>query len=340
MAGVDLSRYNTLGLPSRAETLVRIETEAALRSVLAPVAGIVGGNPITVLGGGSNVVLRGRVPGTVLLMGNRGLKLERLGAGRAHLTAAAGERWHDVVRFALGQGYAGLENLALIPGCAGAAPIQNIGAYGVELADRLVRLRALERTSGVVHEFDRVACAFGYRDSVFKSAWRDRFVILDITLEVSRNYLISIDYPDLNRELRSLGRRRPSAVDVAEAVIRIRRRKLPDPRRVGNAGSFFKNPLVDVAVAAALKEECPDLIAYHAGAARVKLAAAQLIDRCGWRGVRHTAVGVWPRQALVLVNYGGATATALLALADAIRDDVRRRFGVLLELEPAVLGQD
>jgi len=343
MPGTDLTLHNTLGLPSRAERLVRIDTEQGLRSALERgpgAAAAVAGHPITVLGGGSNVVLRGRVPGTVLLMAIRGLRLERLGGGRAHLTAAAGERWHDVVRFALGQGYGGLENLALIPGSAGAAPIQNIGAYGVELADRFVRLRALELASGTVSEFDRAACAFGYRESFFKGAGQDRFVILDVTLQIERNYQPRLNYPDLERELHNLGRGRPAAVDVAEAVVRIRRRKLPDPRRFANAGSFFKNPLVDAAAAAGLREQLPDLVMYSAGDGRMKLAAAQLIDRCGWKGVRHGTVGVWPRQALVLVNYGGATAPVLLAMADAIRDDVRGRYGVELELEPRVLGQD
>jgi UDP-N-acetylmuramate dehydrogenase len=327
---------NTLGLPSAADRLVVIRGAADL----AYWHDRFGSVPITVLGGGSNVVLRRYVAGTVLLMRSRGLALEPADGGAGLLTAAAGERWHDVVRYALGQGYGGLENLALIPGSAGAAPIQNIGAYGVEVADRFERLRAFDLATGRIHRFDRAACRFAYRESRFKEPGAEGLVILDVTLRVARRAELVLDYPDIRRELATLGRSRPTAVDVAEAVIRVRRRKLPDPRWLGNAGSFFKNPVVSESEARVLASDHPGLATHPAGEGRIKLAAAQLIDRCGWKGARNGAVGVWRRQALVLVNFGGATAPDLLGLAEAIRRDVRERYGVELELEPRVLGQD
>jgi len=337
MTDTDLGLLNSLGLPSVAERVVAIGSTGELRAAAAAARGK---GPLTILGGGSNVVLHARVAGTVLLMRNRGLSLEPDRGGEALLTAAAGERWHEVVRYALGRGYGGLENLALIPGCAGAAPIQNIGAYGVELADRLASLRAFDLDTGTIREFDREACRFGYRDSVFKQPGGERFVVLELTLRVSRNPPLVLHYPDLARELAILGYANPSPVDVAEAVIRVRRRKLPDPRRLGNAGSFFKNPVVDRAAADRLSKQITGLVMHRLPDGQVKLAAAQLIDRCGWKGVRRGRVGVWPRQALVLVNYGGASAPELLELSGAIRRDVLERFGVELELEPRVLGQD
>ena len=337
MAGADLSRCNTLGLPSRADRLVLVNSEAQLQEVLVTARRA---GPVTVLGGGSNVVLLPRVPGTVLVMQTRGMQVQPVGADVGLVTAAAGERWHDLVRFVIGQGWGGLENLALIPGSVGAAPIQNIGAYGVELADRMVGLRALELATGVIRRFERADCGFGYRDSYFKQAGRDRYVIIDVTLRVYRTPPLVVDYPDLIGELTAMGCARPAAVDVAEAVVRVRRRKLPDPRQIGNAGSFFKNPVISAAAARALAGREAGLSMHALEDDGVKLAAAQLIDRCGWKGVRRGSVGVWRRQALVLVNFGGASASELLGLSETIRRDVQARFGVELELEPRVLGQD
>jgi len=268
------------------------------------------------------------------------MQVRPAGDNVALVTAAAGERWHDLVRFVIGQGWGGLENLALIPGSVGAAPIQNIGAYGVELADRMVSLRALELATGAIRRFDHADCGFGYRESYFKQAGRDRYAILDLTLRVHRAPALVVDYPDLIGELAAMGCSRPAAVDVAEAVIRVRRRKLPDPRHIGNAGSFFKNPVVSAAGAQALLVRDGSLSMHGLADGTVKLAAAQLIDRCGWKGVRRGSVGVWRRQALVLVNLGGASASELLGLSESIRRDVQARFGVELELEPRVLGQD
>ncbi|HEX7036997.1 MAG TPA: UDP-N-acetylmuramate dehydrogenase [Pseudomonadales bacterium] len=333
-----LREANTLGVPSVAERLVVVRREAELLALVDAV-GRGGASRLTVLGGGSNVVLRRRVPGTVCLIRTRGVRIEP-GTGDVLVTAAAGERWHDLVRYTLGQGLAGLENLALIPGSVGAAPIQNIGAYGVELAERFVRLRALDTASGRIHVLHGRDCDFGYRDSVFKRAEAASLVILDVTLCLPRRAEPVTSYPDVALELERLGRTRPQPWDVAEAVIRIRRRKLPDPRRIGNVGSFFKNPVVTVQEAAHVAARLPALNRYPAAGDRVKLSAAQLIDAAGWKGARLGPAAVWRRQPLVLVNTGGATAADVLTLADAIRRDVADRFDVALELEPRVIGED
>ncbi len=336
--GVDLSALNTLGLPARADRLVVIEKEAQLVDLLASEAP--NNRPLRLLGGGSNVVLKSYLPGTVAVMRTRGIRWERAGRGFISVTVAAGERWHDLVRCTLGQGWSGLENLALIPGSVGAAPMQNIGAYGVELADRFVRLRALDSKDGSIHFFDADACGFGYRDSRFKAHDAGRFIVLEITLTLSEKPRPMVDYPDVRDELRRMGCDEPSALQIAEAVVRIRRRKLPDPRIQGNAGSFFKNPVISGARAEELRLRHPHLSLRHGDDGRVKLSAAQLIDGCGWKGQHRGRVGVWQRQPLVLINLGGATAAEVLQLAEAIRKDVADRYGVDLEIEPRIIGED
>lgn len=342
MTATALNGANTLRVQAAAEHVAVVDSERALTDLVATrLARPVAARPrLTVLGGGSNVVLRRRVPGLVCLMRNRGVRLQPAGQGVAHVTAAAGERWHDLVRRTLGGGWSGLENLALIPGSVGAAPIQNIGAYGVELADRFVGLRALDPDSGRIYEFDRTACRFSYRDSVFKSGAATHLIIVDVTLALTRRAEPVIDYPDVQLELQRLGWSRPTPVQVAEAVIRVRRRKLPDPRHVGNVGSFFKNPVVTQRQAEAARRRLATLVARPVAQGAVKLSAAQLIDACGWKGRTIGSVAVWPRQPLVLCNRGTASGTDVLAVGEAIRRDVAERFGVELVLEPQVIGSD
>ncbi len=341
MSLVPLTKHSTLGVAAGADRVVTIAAERDLQELLRshrrpddPAAAI------TVLGGGSNVVLRRHVAGTVCLMRSRGFQIQRAGPGAIRITAAAGERWHDLVRFSLAQGFSGIENLALIPGSVGAAPIQNIGAYGCELAERFVSLRALDRAGGRIRVFRPEDCRFGYRDSVFKSEEGAPFVIIDVTLELHQQAQPKLDYPDLRQELERLGWSRPTPVQVAEAVIRVRRRKLPDPRFTGNAGSFFKNPVVEPALAQRLSAEVPGLGVWPMADGRTKVSAAALIDDCGWKGYRRGNVGVWHRQPLVLCNFGGASGQDVLALSEDIRADVRSRFGVDLEREPQVIGYD
>ena len=319
---------NTLGVRCEARRLGFVRSERELSEALSrwPDA--------LVLGQRSNLVLPKRLERPVLVAAWRGLRLVWDGDD-ALLTAAAGENWHALVRYSLGQGLGGLENLALIPGSVGAAPIQNIGAYGVELAERLTEVRVLDRRDGRVRSLAPSACGFGYRTSLFK-AQPELHVVLGLTLRLGPCNPLVLEYPDIRRELARLGQSEPSRRQVAEAVIRIRRRKLPDPRLWGNVGSFFKNPLVSKDAAARLAQSHPGL-ATHSALGGVKLSAAQLIDRCGWKGRRLGKVGVWPRQPLVLVNHGGGAGEDFLALGERIRQSVRERFGLWLELEPAAV---
>ena len=319
---------NTLGVRCEARRLGFVRSERELSEALSRWPNAL------VLGQRSNLVLPRRLERPVLVAAWRGLQLVWEGDD-ALLTAAAGESWHALVRYSLGQGLGGLENLALIPGSVGAAPIQNIGAYGVELAERLTEVRVLDRRDGRVRSLAPSACGFGYRTSLFK-AQPELYVVLGLTLRLGPCNPLVLEYPDIRRELARLGQSEPSRRQVAEAVIRIRRRKLPDPRFWGNVGSFFKNPLVSKDAAARLAQSHPGL-ATHSVLGGVKLSAAQLIDRCGWKGRRLGKVGVWPRQPLVLVNHGGGAGEDFLALGERIRQSVKERFGLWLELEPAAV---
>lgn len=295
--------------------------------------------PLTIVAGGSNIVLRARLPGTVVLLRMKGLAYERLDENSWRVVAAAGEDWQSLVDGALARGIGGLENLTLIPGSVGAAPIQNIGAYGRELAEFVESVTAFDRRRSCFTTLSCSDCGFGYRDSEFKRDAANRYVITGVVLRLGGAALVA-DYPDVARELAARG----GAVDrraVADAVATVRRRKLPDPSRIGNVGSFFKNPVVSQAHLDDIRGriDIDDYPAPDGGASR-KIPAARLIDRAGWKGVRHGQVQVWPRQPLVLVNLGGATGGEVLDVACRIRDDVYRRYGVALELEPAVKGVD
>lgn len=324
-----LTVRNTLDLPCRAERGMVAGSEAQLIAALRRHP-----QELLVLGDGSNVILPERLTRPLCFAAFRGIEI-RHRRGHALLTAAAGENWHALVRHSLDQGLAGLENLALIPGSAGAAPAQNIGAYGLELAERLVAVRALDRRSGAIAELDPGDCAFGYRSSIFKRK-PERYAVLALTLRLERRWQPRLDYPDVYRELERLGWRRPSPRQVAQVIVRIRRRKLPDPRQWGNAGSFFQNPIVAPEQAEQLRRREPGLIMHQADSG-TKLAAAQLIDLCGWKGRRMGDAGVWRQQPLVLVNHGRARRGDFLALAEAIRASVQARFQVALELEPTLI---
>ncbi|WP_341314456.1 UDP-N-acetylmuramate dehydrogenase [Paraburkholderia sp. IMGN_8] len=333
IADYPLKAHNTFGFDVRARFACRIEREAQLMpAVRDPRAA---GLPRLLLGGGSNVVLTGDFGGLVLLVALRGRQIVREDDDAWYVEAAAGEPWHDFVAWTLAQGLPGLENLALIPGTVGAAPIQNIGAYGLEMCERFASLRAVELATGEVVELDADACRFGYRDSFFKRDGRDRFVITSVTFRLPKVWTPRAGYADLARELATDVA--PTAQAIFDAVVAVRRAKLPDPLQLGNAGSFFKNPVVEAAQFEALKVQAPDLVSYLQPDGRVKLAAGWLIDRCGWKGRAMGAAAVHERQALVLVNRGGASGAEVLALARAIQEDVLARFGVELEAEPVCL---
>ncbi len=292
------------------------------------------GLPLSIVGGGSNLVLRRRLPGRTLLMRLRGLTFERLDGERWRVVAEAGETWQDVVQATLDRGIPGLENLVLIPGSVGAAPMQNIGAYGRELAEVVESVTVFDRARGALETLAASACRFRYRDSRFKDAGQ-RYVVVRVALRLG-GLAVRDDYPDVRRELAAANA--SGYLAVADAVARVRRRKLPDPQRIGNVGSFFKNPLIGPAQFDELRTRL-DIDGFPADGA-VKVSAARLIDAAGWKGVALGAVQVWPRQPLVLVNRGGATGQQVLDMARRIRDDVAAKYGARLVLEPTVMGTD
>jgi len=345
----DLSRLNTLGLAARAQHLLQLDTHTPLEQVSETAAEFVRcRQPVRVLGGGSNVVLAQHLPGLTIKVQTRGIQLLAQTAHERIVQAQAGENWHGLVQHCLARGWPGLENLALIPGTVGAAPVQNIGAYGVELAQRFHSLLAWDLQAGRQVEMGVQDCRFGYRDSVFKQATHGRWLIVAVRLRLPVAWRAVLDYPDLQRHP-LLQATEPCPQDVFDAVCAIRRSKLSDPAVLPNAGSFFKNPVVAAEVCAQLTRTYPDLPAHVQPDGTYKLAAGWLIERSGWKGKRLGPVGMHARQALVLVNHGGAkggsdsggdgsTATAadVLALAAQVQAEVARCFGIRLEQEPVV----
>lgn len=327
-----LRRHNTFGFDVRARLAVHVRNEDDLVGALNDPRAR--GLPVVVLGGGSNVVLTGDIDALVLLMEIPGYRITS-GSDVALVTAGAGENWNGLVNRTIADGLPGLENLALIPGTVGAAPIQNIGAYGVELCERFAGLRAYDRRTGAFVELEWARCAFGYRDSLFKREGRDRYIITAVTLRLPTQWTPALAYAELAREL--AGVEAPTAAQVRDAVVAIRSRKLPDPAEIGNAGSFFKNPIVDADKRDALLAAHPSLVSYRQPDGAYKLAAGWLIDQCGFKGVSDGPVGVYDKQALVLVHRGGGSARDLLALAHRIEDAVQTRFGVRIEPEPVIL---
>ncbi|VFR46717.1 UDP-N-acetylenolpyruvoylglucosamine reductase [plant metagenome] len=336
-ASVSLQAFNTLGLACVAPRCVRLDDPAQLPALTALARHY---PSCFVLGGGSNVVLPASVPGLVVRVGLQGVRLVEETADAWIIEAGAGESWHGLVQTCVEAGWDGLENLALIPGQAGAAPVQNIGAYGLELAERLLSVEAWDIPAGRRVTFSAQECRFGYRDSVFKHAEPGRWLIVSLRLALPRPWRPVLRYPDLLRHPRLAGRDEAgiTAREIFDTVCEVRRAKLPDPAVLGNAGSFFKNPLVDAAHHASLLAQWPDLVSYAQPDGRYKLAAGWLIDRCGWKGRDLGRAGVHDRQALVLVNRGGADAGDILALAAAIQQDVQARYGVALEPEPVVVA--
>ena len=345
-----LDARNTFGIAARAPMLVEVADAATLPELFG--YAMLRDGPVLVLGGGSNLLFAGDPPGAVLALG--GQRIEVLGDGGdiAIVRADAGVEWHALVLWTLGRGLGGLENLALIPGTVGAAPIQNIGAYGVEVGEHVHAVEAFERAAGRFVRLDAAACAFAYRDSLFKRE-PDRFIVTAVELALSPRSPLKLDYAGLGDELAAMGIESPRASQVAEAVIRIRRRKLPDPALVGNAGSFFKNPIVATSHAVALKAEHPRLPVFplapfpadaalhgETAGAQSKLSAAWLIEQCGWKGHRDGDAGVSDAHALVLVNHGKASGAQLLDLARRIAGSVQDRFGVAIEPEPRIVGAD
>ena len=320
--------HNTFGLAARAERFVSVRSADELREAARlPL-------PKRLIGGGSNVLMTSELlEGLTIHVSIKGVEI--LGAaphGGVLVRAMAGTVWHDLVQWTLSKGLSGLENLSLIPGTVGASPIQNIGAYGVELCDVFQELEALHLESGQTRRFTAEECAFGYRDSVFKRELKGQYAILAVTLRLRTEPALRLDYGDIRQMLAEMGVTNPGPRDVGEAVCRIRRAKLPDPAQLGNAGSFFKNPVVPQALFEACRAAHPEIPGYP-GPNGVKVPAGWLIERSGWKGRRIGPTGCHDKQALVLVNHGGATGRDVAALSDQIRRDVLERFGIALETE-------
>ncbi len=331
---LSLKPYNTFGVDVKARLFVEAHDDADVREAIELAARR--GLPLLVIGGGSNLLLTRDVEALVLRMASRGIRVLTDDGSKVLLEAEAGEPWHPLVLWSLEQGLGGLENLSLIPGTVGAAPMQNIGAYGVELKDVFAGLTALDRQTGELREFDLDECQFAYRESLFKRE-AGRWLILRVRFNLSRAPTLHLDYGPVRQRLQDEGITAPSPSDVSRAICAIRSEKLPDPAVLGNAGSFFKNPLVSAELAQRLRGEYPDLVAYPQGDGLVKLAAGWLIERAGWKGFREGDAGVHRLQALVLVNYGAATGHQLHGLAQRIQADVATRFGVVLEMEPNLI---
>lgn len=332
---VALAALNTFAIDEYAERLCFIHDEAQLRAALSLARQQ--GWAVNLIGGGSNLVLRGPVRGLTLVMRSRGRRVLRRGDGSVLIEAEAGENWHQLVCWSLDLGFHGLENLSLIPGTMGAAPVQNIGAYGVELCDVFDSLDALDSLTDRVCRLDSDDCRFAYRDSLFKQQ-PGRYLILRVRLRLSTRPVPRLDYAPLAAAWQGTGLTYPDSRVISRLVCDIRRSKLPDPAQLGNAGSFFKNPLLSGPQAAPLLERYPAMPHYPQPDARIKLAAGWLIEQAGWKGHCRERVGVHRQQALVLVNLGGARGADVMGLAEDIREDVRRKFGISLEMEPQLLG--
>jgi UDP-N-acetylmuramate dehydrogenase len=330
-----LRNLNSFGLPAVAQHLVRVRSDADVRRIVDHPRW--GRARKFVLGGGSNVVFTRDIDELVVKVEVPGIRLVREDGEAWVIEAGAGESWHGVVAWSLDHGIPGLENLALIPGTAGAAPVQNIGAYGVELKDRFESLDVVDLVTGRTVTLDAVACAFGYRDSVFKRHLQGKAVVVRVRLRCPKPWRAVLDYQDLERRMSETGIREPDARTVFDWVCAIRRAKLPDPAVIGNAGSFFKNPVVTPEQCRDIIGRDPEVVHYPMTDGSVKLAAGWLIDACGWKGKTIGGAGVYERQALVLVNRGGASGGEVMTLAHAIQESVYGRFGIRLEPEPVVV---
>jgi UDP-N-acetylmuramate dehydrogenase len=327
---VDLQSFNSFHVPAHAAQLIAITSEEMLQQLfdqqLLPKERLV-------LGGGSNILFTQDVDCLVLKMELKGLSFVPQSDGTVHLMAAAGEVWNDVVQYSVQQDLSGIENLALIPGTAGAAPVQNIGAYGVELMDVFVECRAFDTLEGKYVTLQHADCGFAYRESIFKSSQKNRYIITQITLRLQQEFQPNISYQALADALQQQGILTPTLAQMAETVASIRTFKLPDPSEVGNAGSFFKNPVVRAEVHQNLLQKYPHMPSFPQAQGNYKIPAGWLIEQAGWKGHRDGDCGTWKNQALVLVNHGKATGQELFIYSEKIISDVQKKFGIKLERE-------
>lgn len=326
---VDLKPYNTFGISAKAKRFATFKNAEELTSVLSEQ----NDDALLVLGGGSNILLRGDFDGLVIKNEVSGFRIIEDDTSSVLIESGAGEIWHEFVMYCIDQGFGGIENLSLIPGSVGASPMQNIGAYGVEIKDTFDSLRAYHIETGEVHTFNHSQCEFGYRESVFKRALKGQYIILSVRFRLTKHHQLNTSYGAIEAELSEMGITSPTIRDVSNAVINIRSSKLPDPKKIGNAGSFFKNPIVEQAVVDAIAEQFDKFPSYPAPNGKTKLAAGWIIEQAGWKGKDFGTFGVHKNQALVLVNYGGSVGSQIYDLSEQIIQDVQEKFGITLERE-------
>lgn len=327
---ISLQPYNTFGIDVSAEYFAAFSSTDELKTLLE---GNKSNNKL-ILGGGSNILFTKDVQGIVLKNELKGIELIHEDENHFYVKAHGGEVWHEFVSHCIKNNYAGVENLSLIPGCVGASPMQNIGAYGVEIRDVFYELEALHTADLSVHTFNNKDCDFGYRESIFKRRFKNQFIILNVTFRLNKYPQFNVEYGAIKAELEKMNVQELSIQNISQAVINIRQSKLPDPKKIGNAGSFFKNPTIGEEVFVVLKEKYPSVPAYGIpNTSDKKIAAGWLIEQCGWKGYRENNFGVNPLQALVLVNYGGAAGKDIFLLSEKIIASVQERFGIELERE-------
>ncbi len=329
-----LKEYNTFGIDVTASEFVKVTSETALKDLLLK-------DPkkrFFIISGGSNMLLTKDIDTLVLHIAITGITVVEEFKDSIIISANAGENWHDFVLYCINQGYGGLENLSLIPGYVGSAPIQNIGAYGVELKDTFVSCEAIHISSGEKHIFSNKDCKFGYRNSIFKSDVKDEFIITKVTFKLSKNnHILNTSYGAIENALKENGITSPTIKDVSEAVIQIRQSKLPDPNEIGNSGSFFKNPVISIDHFSRLQKTYPDIPFYKIDNQTIKVPAGWLIEQSGFKGKRWGDAGVHEKQALVLVNYNNATGVEILDLSKKIQSKIKDRFDINLEIEVNII---
>jgi UDP-N-acetylmuramate dehydrogenase len=330
-----LHSFNTFHIDSVARYFTEVNSIEKIKELVS--SGKLNENPLLILGGGSNLLFTGNFKGIVVHLINKGIEILNRTEDSVIVKVAAGENWHEFVTYCVNQGFGGLENLSLIPGNVGSCPIQNIGAYGVEVKDSIHSVEAVDLHTGELLSFSNKECRFGYRDSIFKRDLKGKFVISSVIFDLKLNPVVHLEYGAIKQELSAMGIENPTIADVSKAVCAIRQDKLPDPKLIGNAGSFFKNPTIDQKFAEKLVETFPKMVSFQTGNDKVKLAAGWLIEQCGWKGFRDGDAGVHEKQSLVLVNYGNTTGSNILTLAHRIQNSVYERFGVKLEMEVNVI---
>jgi len=335
---VSLVNFNTFRIDVSARWFVEVYAEADLISILK--SDFIKSKQVLVLGGGSNMLFTKDYDGLVLKIGIPGIEVHEAELGAKEevvVRAGAGVSWKDLVEFCVEKGYGGIENLSLIPGTVGASPVQNIGAYGVELKDVFESCTAVEIATGEKRNFSYEDCAFGYRESVFKSSLKHKYIITSVNYHLSKRPVINIQYGAIQQELEKRAILQPGIADVAKVVSEIRVSKLPDPSTIGNAGSFFKNPIISATEFERLQSEFPGVVNFPAGEGKVKVAAGWLIEACGFKGMVSGRTGTWKNQALVLVNHGAASGKEVYDFSEQIIDAVADKFGVRLEREVNIL---